>query len=340
MKQAWQNFLATEGATWGDGAVRAFGNVETERRAAREGAVLCDLSHLGIIRVAGEDSARFLQGQFSNDINVVTPTTAQLSSYNTPKGRMLASFLVWQQDDIFLQLHGSLVEAMLKRLSMYVLRAKVKLSNANDDYVAMGLGGPGAVDVLKAAGFPVPNGLWGVSQEAFTTIHLPGDLYVVICASESASALWQQLARHAQPAGREIWEWLQIRAGLPTVTAATQDEFVPQMLNFDLLGGINFKKGCYPGQEIVARTQYLGKLKRRTYLCHIDEPHRPAPGDALFSADLVGQATGAIVNVAPAPEGGYDFLAVVQMESAATQTLHWQSLDGPAVERREMPYTV
>lgn len=340
MNSDWQNFLVSRGAALLDDGVLDFGDAPAELSTAKESAVLCDLSHLGIIRVAGEDSLRFLQGQLSNDIHLLTSARAQLSSYNTPKGRMLANFLIWQQQDIFLQVHASLLETTLKRLSMYVLRAKVKLTKASDDYVAIGVGGPAAARVLEVAGLPVPDEVFSVNQEGPLIIRLPGNNFTLICSAESAPGLWEKLAPHARAAGRDVWEWLQIRAGLPMLTTATQDLFVPQMLNYDLIGGVNFKKGCYPGQEIVARTQYLGKLKRRMYLCHLEDPHVPAPADALYSADLPGQATGTVVNSAQAPDGGSDFLAVIQMESAASQTLHWQSLEGPAIQRLDLPYPV
>ena len=110
------------------------------------------------------------------------------------------------------------------------------------------------------------------------------------------------------------------------------------MANFELIGGVNFKKGCYPGQEIVARMQYLGKLKRRMYLAHIDSGTAPQPGDELFSADMEGQASGMIANAAPAPGGGYDALAVIQTSSRESQTVHWKSLQGEALQFLPLPY--
>ena len=134
------------------------------------------------------------------------------------------------------------------------------------------------------------------------------------------------------------WDWLSIRAGIPFILPATQEQFVPQMVNFELIDGVSFKKGCYPGQEIVARMQYLGKLKRRMYLAHIDGNEAPQPGDELFSADMEGQASGMIVNAALAPDSGYDVLAVVQTSSQETQTVHWKSLQGAALEFLSLPY--
>jgi folate-binding protein YgfZ len=129
--------------------------------------------------------------------------------------------------------------------------------------------------------------------------------------------------------GSVCWDWLTIQAGIPVILPATQEQFVPQMVNFELLGGVNFKKGCYPGQEIVARMQYLGKLKRRMYRAHLTNPAQA--GDEVYSADMAGQASGMIVNVAPAPEGGFDVLVVLQISSRENETIHLQSLDGEAM---------
>jgi tRNA-modifying protein YgfZ len=135
-----------------------------------------------------------------------------------------------------------------------------------------------------------------------------------------------------------VWNLLDIRAGIAWITPATQEQFVAQMTNYELIGGVDFKKGCYPGQEIVARTQYLGKLKRRMYRIHVDSAL--AAGDELFSADFDGQASGMIVNAAPAPNGGFEALAVIQIESAASQTMHVRTIDGPILKILDLPYAI
>lgn len=131
-----------------------------------------------------------------------------------------------------------------------------------------------------------------------------------------------------------------IRAGIPTILPPTQEQFVAQMLNYELIGGVNFKKGCYPGQEIVARTQYLGKLKRRMYLARLESAAEPQAGDELYSADMPEQATGMVVNAAPAPMGGFDVLAVIQTSSAEQHAIHWKSSDGPVLRLEVLPYAV
>ena len=145
-------------------------------------------------------------------------------------------------------------------------------------------------------------------------------------------------ATSATPVGAPVWDWLRLNAGVPMIVAATQEQFVPQMVNLEVIGGVSFQKGCYPGQEIVARSQYLGKLKRRMFLAHVDA--EAAPGDNLYSADFEGQATGTVVNAAPAPTGGFDVLAVAQVESANTQTLHLKAADGAALSLKPLPYAM
>jgi len=160
---------------------------------------------------------------------------------------------------------------------------------------------------------------------------------VVGLDSGRAIALVPAAAAPAANADADAWELASIRAGMPTITAATQEAFVPQMANFDLVGGVSFKKGCYPGQEIVARTQYRGGLKRRMALAHVDGSERPEPGQSVYSGAFGDQSAGTIVNAAPAPEGGFDALVVAQIESLERGDLRWKSPDGPKLEVRSRP---
>jgi tRNA-modifying protein YgfZ len=160
---------------------------------------------------------------------------------------------------------------------------------------------------------------------------------VIFAAAGSAPALWEGLAGEAEQAGRDAWEWTMIHAGIPTVLAQTQDEFVPQMANFELVGGVSFKKGCYPGQEIVARTQYRGILKKRMALVHVPGDARPQPGDNVYGASFGDQAAGKVVSATPSPEGGFDALVVAQLESLDANELRWGSPTGTPLEIRSRP---
>jgi folate-binding protein YgfZ len=164
------------------------------------------------------------------------------------------------------------------------------------------------------------------------------DKFVLSVVPERAADVWQSLRGAATPVGAPVWDWLRLGAGIPMIVAATQEAFVPQMVNLEVIGGVSFQKGCSPGQEIVARSQYLGKLKRRMFLAHADREARP--GEGVFSADMEGQASGTVVNAAPAPEGGCDLLAVVQVESARTQTLHLGDPAGAPLTLKPLPYAV
>jgi folate-binding protein YgfZ len=309
--------------------------------AAGNMPILADLSSVALIRISGEDAGDFLHSQFCNDVKKLAGTQVQLNGYCSPKGRLLATFLLWKQgDEYFLQLPAALREAIQKRLSMFVLRSKVKLADASADLLRLGVAGTQAEALLGELFGTLPEAAFGLGRgEEVSIMRLGRERFELLVNSEHAPALTRRLAELCSHVSAERWSWLDIRAGIPVITQTTQDQFVPQMVNFELLGGVSFQKGCYPGQEIVARTQYLGRLKRRMYLAHI-AAEDAAAGDSLFSADLEGQATGSIVNAAPAPAGGCDVLAVIQIESAKQQSIHWQRADGPRLELQPLPYAV
>lgn len=334
MQPDWQAFLTAQGAIIEDGVVQRFGNSIKPADTA-----LCDLGQFCTLRASGSDAKSFLQNLLSNDINEVNQGQAQTSSFNSAKGRMLATFLIWQEgDDYLLQLPRKLAEAMRKKLSMYVLRAKVKITDT--EIISLGLSGDGAQDVLGQLCGELPKSALGVVRidETCCAIRLSDTRFLL--NSTQPKTLWKMLVSRTQPVGSDHWDLLNIRAGIPIILPETQEQFVPQMANLDLTGGINFRKGCYPGQEIVARMHYLGKLKRRMYLAHLKTDIAPQPGDELYSQDMEGQACGMIANAAAAPEGGYDVLAVVQISSRDAHTVYLGSLQGAPLSFGELPYTL
>lgn len=340
MNPDWQDFLTQHGATIAAGVVQHFGDPAAELNATEQGTVICDLGQFGTLRVSGEDAESFLQNLLSNDIREVSSTRAQLSSLNTAKGRLLATMLIWREGDYYLlQLPRMLCEPVRKKLSMYVLRSKVKITDASDEIISLGLSGANVQEVLRTHFGEMPQASLGcIGTAQGSAIRLSDTRFQLNTSAAHAAALWPELSRHAQPVGSACWDWLNIRAGTPVILPSTQEQFVAQMVNLELIGGVNFKKGCYPGQEIVARMQYLGKLKRRMYLAHLDSSDAPQAGDELFSAEMEGQASGMIVNAAPAPGDGYDVLASVQSSSHNTQTVHWKSLHGAALQFLPLPY--
>jgi folate-binding protein YgfZ len=340
MNQDWQNFLTAQGALIQDGVVQHFGDAAAERIATRDSTVLCDLSQFGIIKASGEEAKGFLHNLFSSDVNALTPQLALPSSFNTAKGRTLATFLIWREGaDFLLQLPQGLIAAIQKKLSMYVLRAKVKIENASDNFVCVGISGANAATLLQQRFPALPqNPLDVMHHDDISLISLGADRFQLNATPQLALALWQQFSKDAKPVGSPCWDWLNIRAGIPVILPQTLEEFVPQMANLDLIGAVNFKKGCYPGQEIVARMQYLGKNKRRMYLAHVESDVLPQAGAELFSAEMEGQSCGMVVNAQAAPNGGYDLLAVIQIASHDAFPVHLGGLNGTRLQFQPLPY--
>ncbi len=342
MNQEWQNFLNQQGAQMQDGVVQDFGNLQAELLAARDGTILCDLSQFGVIRVTGEEAQKFLQSLLSNDISLINSNTSQLSSFSNPKGRMLATFLIWQQSsDYMLQLPRSLTAAMHKKLSMYVLRAKVKVSDASDEIVSLGIAGSKASELITQYFNITLAQDSAVAQHNDTSvIRISAQRYQINTNPQQAISIWNIMANSSQAAGSGCWDWLNIRAGIPVVTPATQEQFVLQMSNLDLLGGVSFKKGCYPGQEIVARTHYLGKQKRRMFLAHVDTEIAPVAGNEVFNEEMAGQPCGMVINACGAPGGGFDLLTVMQISSRESNNVNLGSLQGAKLNFLPLPYTL
>jgi folate-binding protein YgfZ len=339
MMTQWHEFLATHGAVLVDGRVRSHGDEAAELQAAATGNVIADLSHLGLLQVEGADAVAFLQGQVTSDIRQLDGSNSHYAGYCTPKGRLLALFLAFARDDrIHLQLNGALLEPVMKRLRMYVLRAKATITDVSADMVRIGLAGEQSAAALGGLFAQVPQQAHQLTtSDHGTLLRLPGPLprYELFCDAVQAAEIWTDLAQHFRPVGSAAWDWLEIAAGIPDITPQTQEAFVPQMVNLDALGGISFKKGCYTGQEIVARTHYLGKVKRRTQLAHVDSDAMPQPGDALQAAD--GNEAGQIVRSAPSPSGGYDVLAEIRLESLQTGTVSWHA---HALQIAQLPYAL
>ncbi len=332
MNPNWRIFLESAEAVFASGSdeILNFGDAVGELEAGRDQTILAPLTHLGLIAVSGDDARTFLHNQFTSDINHLGVDQVQHSAWCTAKGRMQASFVVWRETGVFrLIVSGDLESASLKRLQMFVLRSRVKLQALSESRLLLGLSGQQAGEALADAGLPCPAAPMTAAPGAqASVIGLEANRYIVAVEQPAVAELWKKLALKARPAGLPVWRWLDVRAGFPLVTAATKEEFVPQMADFEKLGGVSFHKGCYPGQEIVARTQYLGKVKRHLYRVRSDQALEA--GADLHSPDNPDQACGKIVSGAPSPAGGYEALAVVQSNFAGN--LHLASCDGPKIE--------
>lgn len=289
------------------------------------------LPHLGLIRAEGEDAAKFLHGQLTQDFALLGLSEARLAAFCSAKGRMLASFIGFKRShtEILLVCSRDLLAPTLKRLSLFVLRAKVKLSDATADYALYGLAGSAIESIAVQA-----DGVW--SKVDFGAANLVR-LYP---ADGVPRALWVAPAAEPAPAGPALplegWLWAEVRSGIATVTAPIVEAFVPQMLNYESVGGVNFKKGCYPGQEVVARSQFRGTLKRRAYLAHCDAPLQA--GNEVFDLADVSQPCGTVAQAATAPGGGFDAIVSLQTSAATGPGLRLGAADGPALQLLPLPY--
>lgn len=284
------------------------------------------LAGYGALSATGPDARAFLHAQLTNDVAALPADRARIAGWCSAKGRLLASLLVIPQggDAFVLQLARELAAPVAKRLAMFILRSRAKLSDASEAWHQYGVWGRGAAAQLAALGLHVPAARLAIETAQDTSVVCVDADRFLILARTAPSFAGSEAPEH---------EWLlhEIRAGRPLVVAATQDQFVPQMVNFELIGGIDFKKGCYPGQEIVARTQYRGQVKRRMLLARVEST--PVPGQDLFAED--GQVVGTVVNGAPSPVGGHELLAIAPTESG---TLHLGTPDGSVLERLPLPY--
>ena len=319
MNTIWQDFLKTRGARFDKGVVADFGHPADELATTRAGTVLVPLDHLALFECTGEDATSFLHNQLTSDVNHLDAGTAQHSSWCTHKGRLQASFILYRQGaDYRALLSADLLDSTLKQLQRYVLRAKARLRDLSNEQIAIGVSGPQAGESLRAAGLTVPEApMTTLDAGTGTTIRLDAQRFIVIADAAAAPALYDRLAGVAHPAGVPVWHWLDIEAGIVLVTADTKEEFVPQMVNFDKIGGVSFHKGCYPGQEVVARAQYLGKIKRHLYQIRTNGPM--VAGGSLFLAGKSEQPCGLIANTAPAPDGLFAALAVIKEEATADE---------------------
>lgn len=328
--QSWQDFLQQQSSSTPD--------LSAQLAACANGTVITDLSNRGLIKLTGDDAVTFLQGQLTNDVKALNGTNSQFAGYCTAKGRLLALFFAFSVDGaIYLQLNRALTESIIKRLKMFVLRSKVAISDESKT-VRIGLAGKNAVHLL-AKFFPnVPETPHTLTRHENTVvIRLPSvtPMFEIVTDENQAATLCTAINTESPFVSEEAWNWLEIQAGIPDISAETQEAFVPQMVNLDALGGINFKKGCYTGQEIVARTHYLGSVKRRTQLAHIQSETAPKAGEDILDSNQ--QAVGQIVRVSPAINSGFDVLAECRLENLEQGKVNWQT---HALEIKALPYTL
>lgn len=327
--------LADDGQTLEGAAALA------ERDIAAAQATASPLTDCAVLRAQGADAVDFLNNLLTNDVKSLPAGALRMAGFCTPKGRLLALFHVLRDplapDDLLLILPAELAAPMAKKLSMYILRSKVRLTDATAEWAVFGIASPAAASVADGLAAVSPPLCFDGAAVLALNHAAPPALGVVLAPAGEAPAAWTALRQALPAVGLAAWRGLEIAAGLPRIVAATQEAFVPQMLNMELqaVAGINFRKGCYPGQEIVARTQYLGKIKRRMHRALL--PAATVPGAPLFAPETGDQQCGAVVSVAPAA-GGSELLVCVQSGAVEAGDVRVGSVDGPRLAFATLPY--
>lgn len=342
----WLQFLQQEGARVGGAPVMEVLNFGAESTVPAPSAdFVAPLTDLGLIALSGEEATHFLHNQLTNDVEHLGMTEARLAGYCSAKGRLLATFLLWKSADaIMLQTPCEIQATVQKRLAMFILRAKAKLIDVTAEHVMLGLAGPAATAVLERWFRSLPAAPYAkVESEGGTLIRVADASAVAryqwITSPELAQQAWPILIKTLQPVGSTVWRLTDIHAAVPQITVPTQEQFVPQMINYEVIGGVNFKKGCYPGQEIVARSQYLGKLKRRMMLASI-ESHDARAGMEVFSPADPEQPCGMIVNAERRSPDEADCLVELKLAVMEAGPVHLGSANGPVLRFEPLPYVL
>lgn len=341
MTDRWQEFLQDQGLQTGSDGYSHTDGEHVDAFQKLSGDTLCDLGHTALVRATGADAESFLQNQLTNDLDALSPERALAAGYCNAKGRLIC-LLQLQRDHhgILMQLPAATLEASVERLRKYVLRARVELAT-DHGLAAFGVNGKTAAKGLEKAVSSLPRRERAVTHAGAVAItRLPGNgrpRFQVTGPADDCIKLWEQLGRHAHIVGSWTWSRLDILAGLPNIHAPTSELFIPQMVNLDLVGGVNFQKGCYPGQEIVARMHHLGKLKQRMARFRVDAEQRPEPGHRVCTQGRT-QPTGTVVDAQPGAGSGWELLAVVRIEDLDRGVLRLRDEQGPQLFQQDLPY--
>jgi folate-binding protein YgfZ len=286
---------------------------------------LIDLSYKGLIRASGPDAAAFLQGQLSTDIDKLTPSTNQFSSWNNAKGRVVTLLRIFRRgEDIYLGLPAALKATVLKRLSLYVLRSKVQLTDAGSELDCLGIIGEGATDLLRQSDIPVPARINDMTTvESLQVLRLSGrePRYVVYGPRHALVTLKTRWESDAAMGTEDDWSLCRILAGEPTVHPETSEHFVAQMLDLDKLGALDFKKGCYIGQEIIARSHYRGGVKRHMMRASSNTNVSLKPGMEIHASSHKAPVA-EVVDARRDAQGALQMLLVIQDEFRGAALAH------------------
>jgi len=307
MNPNWKNFLITENVVF-----RSDTDIVFPSLPANNGKRICPVAQLAVLTIAGRDAAKLLQGQITCNVNDISETQSSLGAMCNPKGRAIATFLLVRTADAFLMvLPVELLETVKKRLHMYILRSDVQITDSSDELCLIGM--------LPQ---PAEEELFATHQGKTIAVNFSGrDL--VIAKPEQAIALWLDMVGNQgfQPGDSRQWRHFDIVTGIPWLTTETSEQFIPQMLNLDKLGGISFNKGCYTGQEIVARTHYLGKAKRAMFLAECAADVVPAPDSIILDDNADSEQGAGRVLLAETGQGPCKMLVVLQLSDTDTYNL-------------------
>ena len=333
----WLSYLSQQGFNLdGRQTVQAVA-AEIDNNTLPSSDVICDLSTLAVIKITGNDCTTFLQGQLTNDVEQISDEQGQLSAYCSPKGRMFTDMRLFKhQGDLHLLMPYELQEKVIKRLRMFVLRADVTFEDQDEACVRIGVSGPNSDDVVSALGFPKIEPLNGVSRhDGMTLIRIEGipSRYIIIVPNEKSIETWETLSAKLTAISSRQWRLLDIISGLPAIETTSSEQFVPQMINWDKLDGISLKKGCYVGQEIIARSHYLGKQKKGLRYGEVKDTDKPLHATLRLQAanQSASQSAGQIINAAELNPGHWLLLASVDLETSAETAIHLETAEGPEV---------
>lgn len=347
----WLDFLVSQNVQFDEsGKIVTFGQAELERFLIKNGPVLTSLTHQGLIKVTGSEAHAFLQGQLSSDITNVTDNTAQLSAYCDPQGQVLAIFLVFKyKGDFYLSFDGSLKDSVLKRLTMFVMRSDVQLSDVSNTLIHIGFAGEfGDLDIQRRLNTKVKevyeSGLIDIEgMEEVCVVKVPGPYhkYELFGPADQVQQVWKSLRSNSDLTNSYDWNLLNIAAGVPEVTSATSAQFVAQFLNLDKLDAISFKKGCFPGQEIIARMHYRGKITKRMFRIRFEEALDLSIGDNLILKDAQEKSHKlTVINANPDIFNGTLCLAIGTLKSLEAVEGDLMTESGQPAVIEPLPYTL
>ncbi|MGE3297227.1 MAG: folate-binding protein YgfZ [Porticoccaceae bacterium] len=333
----WPRFLAARGARMAGELALAFGETPADYDTLLAHAALGDRGDLGVLGLSGPDSAKFLQGQSTADFGQLVSGGTLRGACCNPQGRVFTNFVAVATDaGLLLVMNRALVVPSLQTLAKYAVFSKTSLADASDDYRILGLAGDRAAAILATLGLRIPERGSALATDGTLALHCGDTRFLLAVPVAQAQTRWLELEGHARPAGLPLWHLLDIRAGQADVRPETCDQFLPQVLDYHHTGAVSFTKGCYTGQEVVARTQYRGKLKRHLHRLSVATPQPPAPGTEVTLADAANPV-GTLVLAAPTGVDRCEALVVLRDEARDARVLAFGG--GPiAVEFLPLPY--